>query len=165
MSELASNAKKRGDKAEALRWYREAFEKSEGPATRLQWGASYVGALVDLAPADEAAIEATTAQLWREAAAQPDAFYERSGRSLQKVGTKLQAWNKGGAHRRRDGAPARQARHAVRRADAQRERALDLPGAAHDAGQAERLSRRARRPRRSGTPRPPRDARCSRSST
>ena len=58
MSELASNAKKRGDKAEALRWYREAFEKSEGPATRLQWGASYVTALVDLAPADEAAIEA-----------------------------------------------------------------------------------------------------------
>jgi len=99
MSELASNAKKRGDKAEALRWYREAFEKSEGPATRLQWGASYVNALIDLAPADEAAIEAATAQLWSEAAAQPDAFYERSARSLQKVGAKLQAWNKGGAHR------------------------------------------------------------------
>ena len=99
MSELASNAKKRGDKAEALRWYREAYEKSEGPATRLQWGASYVVALIDLSPADEAAIEAATAQLWSEAAAQPDAFYERSARSLQKVGTKLQAWNKAGAHR------------------------------------------------------------------
>ncbi len=99
MSELASNAKKRGDKAEALRWYREAYEKSEGPATRLQWGASYVGALVDLAPADEAAIEAATAQLWSEAAAQPDAFYERSARSLQKVGAKLHGWNQGGAHR------------------------------------------------------------------
>ena len=99
MSELASNARKRGDKAEALRWYREAFEKSEGPATRLQWGASYIGALVDLAPGDEAAIEAATAQLWSEAADQPDAFYERSARSLQKVGAKLQAWNKGGAHR------------------------------------------------------------------
>jgi hypothetical protein len=96
---LAGNAKKRGDKAGALRWYREAFEKSEGPATRLQWGATYVNALVDLAPADEAAIEATTAQLWSEAAAQPDAFYERSARALQKVGAKLQAWNKGGAHR------------------------------------------------------------------
>jgi len=99
MSALASNAKKRGDKAEALRWYREAFEKSEGPATRLQWGASYINALIDLAPADEAAIEAATAQLWSEAAAQPDAFYERSARALQKVGAKLQAWNKGGAHR------------------------------------------------------------------
>ena len=99
MSELASNAKKRGDKAEALRWYREAFEKSEGPATRLQWGSSYVAALVELAPADEAAIEAASAQLWTEAATQPDAFYERSARALQKVGTQLQAWNKGGAHR------------------------------------------------------------------
>ena len=99
MSELASNASKRGDKAEALRWYREAFEKSEGPATRLQWGASYVGALVDLSPGDEAAIEGATAQIWSEAADQPDAFYERSARSLQKIGAKLQAWNKGGAHR------------------------------------------------------------------
>jgi len=98
MSELASNARKRGDKAEALRWYREAFEKSEGPATRLQWGASYVAALVDLAPGDEAAIEQTTAQLWREAATQPDAFYERSGRALKKVGGKLQTWNKSGKH-------------------------------------------------------------------
>ena len=99
MSELAGNAKKRGDKAEALHWYREAFEKSEGPATRLQWGASYVAALVDLAPGDEAAIEADDA---RSSGArrrpQPDAFYERSGRSLQKVGGKLQAWNKGGTH-------------------------------------------------------------------
>jgi thioredoxin-like negative regulator of GroEL len=99
MSELASNAKKRGDKAAALRWYREAFEKSEGPATRLQWGSSYVAALVDLAPADETAIEKTTAQLWSEAATQPDAFYERSARALQKVGGKLQGWNKAGAHR------------------------------------------------------------------
>jgi hypothetical protein len=98
MSELASNAKKRGDKAGALRWYREAFERSEGPATRLQWGAGYVSALVELSPDDEAAIERTTTQLWREAAAQPDAFYERSGRSLQRVGTRLKKWSAGGAH-------------------------------------------------------------------
>jgi len=99
MSELAINAKKRGDKAEALRWYREAYDKSEGPATRLQWGASYIAALVELAPDDEKAIEAATTQFWSEAAAQPDAFYMRSGRALQKVGSQLQAWNKGGTHR------------------------------------------------------------------
>ena len=98
MSELASNAKKRGDKAAAIDWSRQAFEKSEGPATRLQWGSSYVNALVELAPADEAAIEKTTAQLFAEAANQPDAFYERSGRSLKRVGTRLQAWNQGGQH-------------------------------------------------------------------
>ena len=98
MSELAGNARRRGDNAAALRWYRTAFEKSEGPATRLQWGASYVGALVDLAPGDDATIESTTAQLWHEAALQPDAFYERSGRSMQRVGKKLQAWGAGGRH-------------------------------------------------------------------
>ena len=98
MSELASNAKARGDKAEALNWYEQAFDKSEGPATRLQWGASYVNALVELGPQEEARIEKAASQLFAEAAKQPDAFYERSGRSLQRVGTKLQAWNKGGAH-------------------------------------------------------------------
>jgi thioredoxin-related protein len=99
MSELASNAKARGDKPEALRWYQEAFDKSEGPATRLQWGASYVNALIDMAPQDEARIEKVASQLFAEAGKQPDAFYERSGRSMQRVGTKLQAWNQSGAHR------------------------------------------------------------------
>ena len=95
---LASNAKKRGDKADALRWYEESFDKSEGPATRLQWGSGYVNALVELSPQDEARIEKAAQQLLNEAATMPDAFYERSGRSLQRVGSKLQAWNKGGAH-------------------------------------------------------------------
>jgi thioredoxin-related protein len=90
---LASNAKKRGDKTEALRWYEEAYAKSEGPATRLQWGASYVNALVDLAPQDEARIERAVQQLLTEAQDQPAAFYGRSDRSLQRVGKKLVAWN------------------------------------------------------------------------
>ena len=98
MSELASNAKKRGDKAEALRWYEQAFDTSEGPATRLQWGASYVSALVELAPQDDARIERAAAQLFAEASKTPDAFYERSGRAMQLVGSQLHAWNKGGQH-------------------------------------------------------------------
>jgi hypothetical protein len=98
MSELAVNAKNRGDKAEALHWYEEAFNKSEGPATRLQWGSSYVNALVEMAPQDEPRIEKAVSQLLTEAAAAPDAFYERSGRSMQRIGSKLQAWNKAGQH-------------------------------------------------------------------
>lgn len=50
MSQLGSNARKQGKKQEALSWYQQAFDKSEGPATRLQWGAGYLGALVDLSP-------------------------------------------------------------------------------------------------------------------
>jgi hypothetical protein len=98
MSGLAANAKKRGDTKEALRWSQEAFDKSEGPATRLQWGASYVSTLIELAPQDEARIEKAAGQLFSEAAAQPDAFYERSARSLKRVGSRLVAWNQSNAH-------------------------------------------------------------------
>ncbi len=98
MSGLASNAKQRGDVEGALRWSESAFTKSEGPATRLQWGAGFVKNLIELAPQDEARIERTVQQLFTEAASQPDAFYERSARSLQRVGTQLQTWNKDKKH-------------------------------------------------------------------
>lgn len=98
MSSLGSNARKQGKKEEALRWYEEAFNKSEGPATRLQWGSNYLSALVELAPQDSARIEKAAAQLLAEAEKDKGAFYERSARSLQKVGSQLVAWNAGGQH-------------------------------------------------------------------
>ena len=94
MSQLAGNAKKQGHKAEALRWSEEAFNKSEGPATRLQWGSNYLGLLIELAPEDSARIEKTAAQLFAEAEKDPGAFYERSERSLKKVATLLNGWAK-----------------------------------------------------------------------
>jgi len=96
MSQLGSNARRRGETAEALRWYAQAYERSEGPATRLQWGSGYFGALVDLAPQDAARIEALAAQLFKEAAADGGAFSGRSARSLQRVGRKLVSWNADG---------------------------------------------------------------------
>jgi thioredoxin-related protein len=93
MSDLADNAKKRGDTAAALDWSAQAFEKSEGAATRLQWGAGYLRALVELAPKDAARIEAVAARIIDEAAAQPDAFEARSGRSMQRVGKLLRDWD------------------------------------------------------------------------
>jgi len=98
MSQLGGNARKQGRKDEALKWYEEAFNKSEGPATRLQWGSSYLTALVDLAPAEAARIEKAAAQLLTEAGQDKGAFYERSARSLQRVGAKLNSWNQDGKH-------------------------------------------------------------------
>jgi outer membrane murein-binding lipoprotein Lpp len=98
MSELGSNARKQGRNADALQWYQQAFDKSEGPATRLQWGNSYLSALVDLAPNDTKRIEATAQAVFNEAAGQANAFDQRSGRSLQKLGAKLVKWNAGGKH-------------------------------------------------------------------
>ncbi|MES2957204.1 MAG: thioredoxin family protein [Pseudomonadota bacterium] len=98
MSQLGGNARKLGKNDEALRWYRQAYDKSQGPATRLQWGASYLNALVDLAPGDAARIEKTAASLFAQAALDKGAFHERSARSLQRVGKKLGSWNADGKH-------------------------------------------------------------------
>ncbi len=96
MSQLGSNAKKLGKKDEALQWYGKAFDTSEGPATRLQWGAGYVTALIDLAPQDSARIEKAATQLLSEAGKDGGAFDGRSARSLQRVSTKLVSWNSDG---------------------------------------------------------------------
>ena len=96
MSQLGSNARKRGRNAEALRWLGQAYEQSVGPATRLQWGASYLAALVDLAPRDAQRIEQTATRIFDEAARDPAALHDRSARSLQRVADKLKSWNAGG---------------------------------------------------------------------
>ena len=92
MSQLGGNAKKQGKTQDALRWYEEAFNKSEGPATRLQWGSNYLGALIEMSPQDTPRIEKAAAQLFTEAEKDPGAFYERSERSLKKVASLLAGW-------------------------------------------------------------------------
>jgi len=96
MSQLGSNARKLGRNADALRWYREAYETSVGPATRLQWGAAYLSALVELSPKEAQSIEELAARLIAEAGRDSSAFYERSARSMQRLATKLRDWNQGG---------------------------------------------------------------------
>ena len=98
MSQLAGNARKRGQMAQALQWYEQAYAKSEGPATRLQWGSGYLAALVELAPDQATRIEQTAAQLIAEAGKDGGAFSGRSARSLQRVGKKLADWNADGKH-------------------------------------------------------------------
>ncbi len=96
MSQLAGNARKLGKKDEALSWYQQAYDKSVGPATRLQWGASYVAALIDLSPQDAPRIEKAAAQIFTEASKDAGALHDRSGRSLQRIGKKLAGWNADG---------------------------------------------------------------------
>ena len=95
---LAANAKKRDDKGGALEWHEKAYAAADGPATRLQWGASYVNALAELAPHDAARIEKAAAQVIGEIDAKPDTFYDRNRRVLERMGTKLVAWNKDKKH-------------------------------------------------------------------
>lgn len=98
MSQLGGNARKLGRNDEALRWYEEAFARSEGPATRLQWGAQYVSALVELAPQDEARLERAVTRMIDEAALDKGAFDGRSARSMARVDKQLAQWNRDGRH-------------------------------------------------------------------
>ncbi len=92
MSGLASNAKKRGDKAGAVRWYEQAYAASRGPATRLQWGAAYVGALIELAPEDAARIEAAARSVIGELEPVPATFHERNRTVLERMGGRIVGW-------------------------------------------------------------------------
>ena len=91
---LAANAKARGDKPAALDWYEKAYAAADGPATRLQWGASYVNALIDLSPQDTARIDRATKSIIGELEPAPDTFYGRNQRALEKMSRNLAAWDK-----------------------------------------------------------------------
>ncbi|MCU6435469.1 thioredoxin fold domain-containing protein [Undibacterium sp. Jales W-56] len=98
MSSLASNAKKRGDKAAAVNWYEQAYNAAKGPATRLQWGSSYVSGLTELAPTEDARIEKAAQSVLAEIGTTENAFYERNRAYLDRMGKKLLEWNKDGKH-------------------------------------------------------------------
>lgn len=98
MSTLGSNAKKRGDKVAAVNWYEQAYNASKGPATRLQWGVSYVTNLVEMSPADDARIEKAVQNVLVEVSGVENAFYERNRNYLEKMGKKLTEWNADGKH-------------------------------------------------------------------
>jgi thiol-disulfide isomerase/thioredoxin len=98
---LASNAKKRNTPAgntAAIDWARQGYETSVGPATRLEWGGSYVRYLIDLAPQDEAQIEKAAASVIGELQTESGAFSGRSKRTLERMSGRLAAWNKNGSH-------------------------------------------------------------------
>ena len=95
---LAANAKARGDKAGSLDWAEQAWKASQGPATRLQWGSSYVNRLLELAPGDVQRIEQAATGVLAELDATPETFYERNRRGLEKMGQRLLVWQtKGGS--------------------------------------------------------------------
>lgn len=89
MLSLASSAKRRGDLPGMLNWYEQAWRAAVGPATRIQWGTTYLLALADTTPGDAARIEAAAAGLAQDFAAAPDAFEQRNLSQAQKLLAKL----------------------------------------------------------------------------
>lgn len=98
MLALASIARQAGDKATALEWYAKAHDAARGEATRLQWGASHVRALIELAPDNGERIVATTIGLLNEVSPKASSFEGRNRAVLEKLSGKLSAWGKEPAH-------------------------------------------------------------------
>ena len=95
---LAANAKKRGDKAAAVEWAGKAYAAAKGPATRLQWGVSYLRSVIANSPDDAARVERVAGEVIGELEATPETFYERNRRALKRMGRELAAWNKDKRH-------------------------------------------------------------------
>jgi protein disulfide-isomerase len=94
MSSLADFAEREGNKAAAIEWSRKAYEASQGPATRVQWAILHANAVMRLAPADRAAVEASAGAVIDELGKSPDSYYQRTRVKIAGWGGKLAAWSK-----------------------------------------------------------------------
>ncbi|MBT4162048.1 MAG: thioredoxin fold domain-containing protein [Gammaproteobacteria bacterium] len=92
MSGLASMTEKDGEFTEAIDWSRQAWENSTGQATRLQWGASYVRALIRMAPDDIALITSASISLLAEFHESQALFSGRNFRTLRRLNRQLLDW-------------------------------------------------------------------------
>lgn len=89
MHSLAASARKRGDTAAMLDWYERAWGDAHGSATRLQWGATALLALVDADGTNPARIERLGAHMLAELKASSDAACQRNRTQLARVANKL----------------------------------------------------------------------------
>ncbi len=95
MSGLGGLAEDQGNNEEAIGWYRKAYEASEGAATRLQWGASYVRALIRLTPGQDELIVTTAESLIDALPSKDDIFSGRNFRVLKRLNDQMIAWQSG----------------------------------------------------------------------
>ena len=96
MLDLADLAEKAGRKQEAVEWLARAYDGAQGPATRFQWGYSYLVGLLEMTPEDAATIERTGLKLIGELGQSPDAFYQRTRMRLEQLSAKLLEWGEAG---------------------------------------------------------------------
>ncbi len=92
MLDLADLAEKAGRKDEAVQWLARAYDGAQGPATRFQWGYSYLVGLLEMTPDDTKAIEQTGLKVIAELGSSPDAFYQRTRTRLEQLSAKLLEW-------------------------------------------------------------------------
>jgi thiol-disulfide isomerase/thioredoxin len=96
MLDLAELAEKAGRKDEAVQWLSRAYAGAKGPATRFQWGYSYLVGLIEMTPENSQAVEKVGLEVLGELDDSPDAFYQRTRMRLEELSTKLLDWGRTG---------------------------------------------------------------------
>jgi hypothetical protein len=92
MHTLAAIARRRGEQGAALDWFEQAWSEAAGSATRLQWGATYLLALLallDKSPGDAVRIERCAQALLSEFESTPDAACQRNRTQAARIAKAL----------------------------------------------------------------------------
>ncbi len=92
MSSLAALAEKQDKFEESIGWYKKAYDNSVGAATRFQWGANYIAAVIRLQPEREEHIVLTSSALLEELEGSSEAFAGRNFRVLRRLNQNLDDW-------------------------------------------------------------------------
>jgi thiol-disulfide isomerase/thioredoxin len=92
MSSLAGLSEKQDRFDEALEWRKQAFEASQGDATRFQWGANYIRGIIRLKPDQHDLIVATSVDLFDLLESSDEIFAGRNFRVLRSLNGKLKEW-------------------------------------------------------------------------
>ena len=92
MHDLADIAEKAGHKDEAVRWLARAYAGAQGPATRFQWGYSYLVGLLEMTPDGHEDDRGRRTAGDRRTRRGPDAFYQRTRVRLDQLSAKLLDW-------------------------------------------------------------------------
>ncbi|UUZ52220.1 hypothetical protein LP419_21615 [Massilia sp. H-1] len=79
-------------------WYERAWDSATGPATRLQWGATYLQGLIDFAPHEAPRIERFASKMLDELGGMGDAACQRNRTQLERIDSKLSIWNGASVH-------------------------------------------------------------------
>jgi thiol-disulfide isomerase/thioredoxin len=97
MVDLADIEEKRGHTEQALHLFAEAFQQAQGPATRFQWGVTYLRALMRLTPTNDQVILATSHEVMHSLD-EAGGVHGRNARGLQRLQDGWTDWNRDGTH-------------------------------------------------------------------
>ncbi len=92
MSWMADLEEQDGNVEQALRWSRRAYDGSEGPYTRFQWGSNYLRDAMRLAPEDADTVEQASNQVLPALLAFDDAFANRNWTRWQRLEKAYREW-------------------------------------------------------------------------